>query len=467
MPRPQSEAQARSRAPVPKARRKLAWKGMHMKLRSKIQHSMIMVITVTLLAAYALTTLVIYRQNVNLMEQETRQEANYIVKAIEISGTDYLKQMDEVEKNTRITLIDSAGDVLYDSTEDAVTLQNHKNRPEIKAAHKNGTGQEVRRSTTMSKEMFYYAKLLPDGNVLRVSKTMNTAFHTAIAILPVMALIALVALGFAYLLARQQVAKLIRPINELNLEEPLENEVYEELTPLLESIDKQNKEKEAIANMRKEFSANVSHELKTPLTSISGYAEIMKSGIVKPEDMPRFSEKIYNEARRLITLVEDIIKLSHLDEGKVELERQDVDLYELTREIISRLSPQASAKKVHMELTGESVIYNGVRQILDEMVYNICENAIKYNKEGGEIRVWVGNTLNGKKIIVTDTGIGIPKEQQERIFERFYRVDKSHSKEIGGTGLGLSIVKHGAILHNAKIHVDSELGKGTRMELTF
>ena len=428
---------------------------------------MIMVITVTLLAAYALTTLVIYRQNVKLMEQETRQEANYIVKAIEISGTDYLKQMDEVEKNTRITLIDPAGDVLYDSTEDAVTLQNHKNRPEIKAAHKNGTGQEVRRSMTMSKEMFYYAKLLPDGNVLRVSKTMNTAFHTAIAILPVMALIALVALGFAYLLARQQVAKLIRPINELNLEEPLENEVYEELTPLLESIDKQNKEKEAIANMRKEFSANVSHELKTPLTSISGYAEIMKSGIVKPEDMPRFSEKIYNEARRLITLVEDIIKLSHLDEGKVELERQDVDLYELTREIISRLSPQASAKKVHMELTGESVIYNGVRQILDEMVYNICENAIKYNKEGGEIRIWVGNTLNGKKIIVTDTGIGIPKNQQERIFERFYRVDKSHSKEIGGTGLGLSIVKHGAILHNAKIHVDSELGKGTRMELTF
>ena len=440
---------------------------MHMKLRSKIQHSMIMVITVTLLAAYALTTLVIYRQNVNLMEQETRQEANYIVKAIEISGTDYLKQMDEVEKNTRITLIDSAGDVLYDSTEDAVTLQNHKNRPEIKAAHKNGTGQEVRRSMTMSKEMFYYAKLLPDGNVLRVSKTMNTAFHTAIAILPVMALIALVALGFAYLLARQQVAKLIRPINELNLEEPLENEVYEELTPLLESIDKQNKEKEAIANMRKEFSANVSHELKTPLTSISGYAEIMKSGIVKPEDMPRFSEKIYNEARRLITLVEDIIKLSHLDEGKVELEKEDIDLYDLTREIISRLAPQASAKKVHMELTGESVIYTGVRQILDEMVYNICENAIKYNKECGEIRVWVGNTLNGKKIIVTDTGIGIPKEQQERIFERFYRVDKSHSKEIGGTGLGLSIVKHGAILHNAKIHVDSELGKGTKMELTF
>ena len=212
-------------------------------------------------------------------------------------------------------MIDPAGDVLYDSTEDAVTLQNHKNRPEIKAAHKNGTGQEVRRSMTMSKEMFYM-QASSGWKCTRVSKTMNTALHTAISILPIMGLIAVVALAFAYLLSRQQVAKLIRPINELDLEEPLENEVYEELTPLLESIDKQNKEKEAIANMRKEFSANVSHELKTPLTSISGYAEIMKSGIVKPEDMPRFSEKIYNEARRLITLVEDIIKLSHLDEGK-------------------------------------------------------------------------------------------------------------------------------------------------------
>ena len=442
-----------------------------MKLRSKIQHSMIMVITVTLLAAYALTTLVIYRQNVGLMERETRQEADYIVKAIEISGTDYLKQMDEVEKNTRITLIDPAGDVLYDSTEDAVTLQNHKNRPEIKAAHKNGTGQEVRRSMTMSKEMFYYAKLLPDGNVLRVSKTMNTALHTAISILPIMGLIAVVALAFAYLLSRQQVVKLIRPINELDLEEPLENEVYEELTPLLESIDKQNKEKEAIANMRKEFSANVSHELKTPLTSISGYAEIMKSGIVKPEDMPRFSEKIYNEARRLITLVEDIIKLSHLDEGKVELERQDVDFYELTREIISRLSPQASAKKVHMELTGESVIYNGVRQILDEMVYNICENAIKYNRDSGMVRVTLDADHKYFYVKVADTGIGIPEDALEHIFERFFRVDKARSREVGGTGLGLAIAKNVIQMHHGIIDVESTPGEGTtfsmRVPLTY
>ena len=236
---------------------------------------------------------------------------------------------------------------------------------------------------------------------------------------------------------------------------------------MLESIDKQNREKDAIANMRKEFSANVSHELKTPLTSISGYAEIMKNGLVKPEDMKMFSERIYNEAKRLISLVEDIIKLSKLDEGKVENEKEDVDLYDLTREIASRLAPQAEEMNVHIEVTGESVLYHGVRPILDEMIYNICENGIKYNNRGGSISIWVGSTLKGKKVIVTDTGIGIPEDQQERIFERFYRVDKSHSKATGGTGLGLSIVKHGAMIHGASIRVESKVGKGTKMELTF
>ena len=219
--------------------------------------------------------------------------------------------------------------------------------------------------------------------------------------------------------------------------------------------------------MRKEFSANVSHELKTPLTSISGYAEIMKNGLVKPEDIQNFSERIYKEARRLITLVEDIIKLSKLDEESVELEKEEVNLYDMTREIVSRLSMQSSAKHVRMILEGESVTYTGIRQILDEMIYNICENAIKYNRPGGSVSIWVGNTLEGPKVSVTDTGIGIPKEHLERVFERFYRVDKSHSKEIGGTGLGLSIVKHGALLHQAKVSVDSTVGEGTRISIVF
>ena len=300
-----------------------------------------------------------------------------------------------------------------------------------------------------------------------MSKTIDSVARSALVIFPIMAVLAIVMILFAWILSKWQVTRLIRPINRLDLENPLENDVYEELTPLLERIDRQNREKEAVANMRKEFTANVSHELKTPLTSISGYAEIMMNGLVKQEDVAGFSRRIYNEASRLIVLIEDIIKLSRLDEGKVELEKEDVNLYRLTREICSRLAPQASAKNIQIEVTGEEIYYHGIRQILDEMIYNICENAIKYNRQGGKVSVWVGSTLKGKKVIVSDTGIGIPKDQQERIFERFYRVDKSHSKESGGTGLGLSIVKHGAMLHNATIHVESELNKGTKMELTF
>ena len=221
------------------------------------------------------------------------------------------------------------------------------------------------------------------------------------------------------------------------------------------------------ADMRKEFSANVSHELKTPLTSILGYAEIMKSGIVNQDDMIRFSEKIYKEASRLITLIEDIIKLSKLDEQDTIMEEENLDLYELCLDICNRLTFQAVKRNVLIEMTGENVKYTGVKQILDEMIYNICENAIKYNVDGGNVKVWAGNTPQGLKIIVEDTGIGIPEDEKERIFERFYRVDKSHSKETGGTGLGLSIVKHGAIYHNAEIHVESTLGKGTKMEIIF
>lgn len=439
-----------------------------MKLRNKIQKSMILVIVTTLLIAYGMTTVVVYRQNVSVMEREIRQEAQYIKAGLRDAGEGYLDEAASVQKETRLTLIGQDGQVLYDSEHtDEATLENHKNRPEVRQAVNLGEGQDVRRSDTLEQEMFYYALRLDDGTILRVARSMDSVLRTALEVLPGMTIIAGIMLAFALALSRWQVRRLIRPINELKLDDPLENEIYEEITPLLRRIDEQNKEKDAIANMRKEFSANVSHELKTPLTSISGYAEIMKNGMVRPEDMKKFSERIYNEASRLITLVEDIIKLSKLDEGEIEVEKEDVDLYEMTREIVSRLAPQAQARKVRVEVTGESVIYHGIRQVLDEMIYNICENAIKYNKEGGSLSVWVGGTLQGKKVIVTDTGIGIPKDQQERIFERFYRVDKSHSKETGGTGLGLSIVKHGAMIHDAQIHVESEVGKGTKMEITF
>lgn len=438
-----------------------------MKLKKKIQNSMILVVLTSLILTYGTMIFVVYYQTMEILKNEIQQEADYIETAVCISGVSYLEDMDAVRENTRVTLIDASGEVLYDSGKQEEHLENHLDRPEIQEALKSGSGQDVRRSETLDQDMFYYAVRLDNGTVLRVSKNMETVFSTAMSILPMMGVVACCMVIFALLLAKWQTAKLIYPINHLNLAEPMENDMYEELTPLLQSIDKQNREKDAVANMRKEFSANVSHELKTPLTSISGYAEIMKDGLVRPEDMKTFSERIYNEASRLITLVEDIMKLSKLDEGAVELEKEEVDFYMLTREICSRLAPQAEKRNVRVEVTGEPVHYLGVRQVLDEMLYNMIENAIKYNKEGGLVSVWVGNTLQGIKIIVRDTGIGIPKEEQERIFERFYRVDKSHSKATGGTGLGLSIVKHGALMHGAKIDVDSEVNKGTKMELIF
>lgn len=436
-------------------------------MKAKIQRSMLLVLFVTILIFYGLLTLVMYQKNLTLLKEEVNQEARYIRTAVDISGPAYLKEMDGVDIKARVTRISTEGKVLYDSGNDAETLENHSKRPEVKEALASGTGEDVRVSGTVGKEMYYYAILLQDGSVLRVAKTMDNLGAMARDTLPVIGVLAVVMMIFAWILGRWQTERLIRPINELDIEHPLENVVYEELRPLLTAMDRRNKEKAAVEDMRKEFSANVSHELKTPLTSISGYAEIMKNGLVRPEDIPNFSERIYKEAKRLITLIEDIIKLSKLDEGSVEIEKEEVDLYELSREIISRLSMQASMKHVHVSLSGEPVTYVGIRQILDEMIYNICENAIKYNVEGGSVSVWVGSTLNGPKVQVNDTGIGIPKEHQERIFERFYRVDKSHSKERGGTGLGLSIVKHGALLHNAKVSVESDTGKGTRMEILF
>lgn len=436
-------------------------------MRKRIQRNMVLIITVTLLITYGLMTLVIYTHTERLVKDEIRQETDYICRAIEISGPKYLKEVDMVRTSTRITWIGTDGTVLYDSTGEEGMLENHANRPEVIEAFANGSGERMRNSDTVGERMFYCAKRLSDGTVIRASKTYDTAFNAAIAILPLMAILAGVMVLVAWYLSKRQVKKLIEPINQLDLENPLAEELYEELTPLLERIDRQNKEKEAIANMRKEFSANVSHELKTPLTSISGYAEIMMNGLVPEQHMKNFSERIYNEARRLVTLIEDIIKLSRLDEGSVEIEKEEIDLYLLSREVVSRLAVPAAKKQVSLELTGEPVTYLGIRRIVEEMIYNICDNAIKYNKENGHVSVWVGKTLEGIKIIVKDTGIGIPKEHQDRIFERFYRVDKSHSRESGGTGLGLSIVKHGAMLHNITIEVESEVDVGTKVEMKF
>ncbi|MBR2714871.1 MAG: hypothetical protein IKB73_01535 [Ruminococcus sp.] len=271
---------------------------------------------------------------------------------------------------------------------------------------------------------------------------------------------------------------IIDPINDIDIENPDTNELYKEFSPLMDKINSQNSrilqqmeelkyESQNKDRLRREFTANVSHELKTPLTSISGYAEIMRDGIARPEDIKRFSGKIYDESGRLITLVEDIIKLSQLEESNVKINDESIDLYTLCDSVITRLESIAKKRNITFSLIGDKCHINGVYKIIEEMVYNLCDNALKYNKENGDVTVTIRQCVDGVELSVSDSGIGIPKDDIPRIFERFYRVNKSHSKEIGGTGLGLSIVKHGALYHNASITVDSELNKGTTIKILF
>lgn len=271
---------------------------------------------------------------------------------------------------------------------------------------------------------------------------------------------------------------IIDPINNINIENPDTSELYSEFSPLIEKIGSQNTrilqqmdelkyESQNRDKLRREFTANVSHELKTPLTSISGYAEIIRDGIAKPEDIKRFAGKIYDESQRLITLVQDIIKLSRLEESDVTVKSESIDLYKLCKNIISRLEAAANKRNITFRLKGDRCTITGVMYIIDEMIYNLCDNAVKYNKEDGKVTILIRQCIDGVELTVTDTGIGIPQQEIPRIFERFYRVNKSHSKEIGGTGLGLSIVKHGALYHNASITVDSKVGKGTSIKILF
>ena len=295
-------------------------------MRNKIQKSMLVVICATVVSAFIIMAVLFYAYSLNHMKKELKQEMSYIVTAMEISGATYLDDIDAARVETRLTLIDETGEVLYDSKEDDYTFQSHAEREEIESALKNGSGEALRSSETVGKMTYYYAVKLKDGTVLRASKTLDDLIPVLLGALLFMVGIATIMIVFAYFLAKWQTTRLIQPINELDLEHPLENTVYEELTPLLVKMEQQNQAKDEVADMRKEFSANVSHELKTPLTSISGYAEIMKGGLVPPEDMIRFSEKIHKEASRLIVLIEDIIKLSKLDEADIALEKEEVDL---------------------------------------------------------------------------------------------------------------------------------------------
>ncbi len=437
-------------------------------MQKKIRTRMIQVIAIALMISYAVTIFFVYRRIESISEKNIRYESEYLAETINANGTDFLNDLKtKLENGTRITLVDTDGSVLYDSTEDSKSLSNHSSRPEIAQAMKNGRGADMRRSDTLRENMYYSAVRLKDGKVIRVSRSVKSMLATVLDLLPAMIVTVVALLIFAYWLSYRTSRDLIRPINSLNLDEPLKNDVYEELTPLLQRIDEQNKQKDALVSMRQEFSANVSHELKTPLTSISGYAEIIRDGIVKKKDIPDFSNRIYKEANRLLNLVNDIIKISKLDENEIGIDKEECDLYEMSDDVIKRLNQKAREYNVHVSLVGEHIKIIGYRQVLDEMIHNVIENSIKYNHPDGKVTVTTELCDGCPCFTVKDTGIGIPKEDQERIFERFYRVDKSHSRETGGTGLGLSIVKHAAQLHSAKINLTSEIDKGTTVQIIF
>lgn len=437
-----------------------------------LNHVGIMVVLSVILTFFAASA-VMYGKYNHYMKQDVRNEVQYIRYAVENTGEEYLNKTTGDLTTSRITLARPDGTILYDSEKDASDLENHKDRPEIIQALEKGTGEVVRFSQTLSKQTFYYAVKLNDGNILRVAKTTDSVLSTMMSSFTLLGLLLIAILALAFFVVEKQTRRLIAPINELDLEHPLENVAYEELRPLLNRVDEQNvqiaKQVEELKQaelVRKEFSANVSHELKTPLMSISGYAEIMRDGLVQPQDVPEFAGRIYDEASRLTSLVQDIIEISKLDESR-NMPLEEVDLYEMTQDICQTLMLPAKKKRVTVLMEGKSVTIQGVRHVLYEMLYNLVDNAIKYNKEGGYVKVLLARDKEGVRWSVEDNGIGIAKEEQERIFERFYRVDKSHSRKTGGTGLGLSIVKHGAALHHAKIVLNSEPGKGSKIVLRF
>lgn len=375
-----------------------------------------------------------------------------------------------IDKNVRITLVAKDGTVIADSQESANKLGNHLNRQEIQQAIKNGEATVTRHSDTQGKKIYYFAKQLDNGNILRVSteaKSIGKFFSDYIIYILLCIIVVIVTAVFVSMGITKSIVK---PITQLG--QSLDNidkfKSDEELKPLVNALLQQKKKQKMLDKQKKQFTANVSHELKTPLTSIAGYAELIETGMAKPEDIKPFAGVIRKQALRLVNLSEDIIQLSQLEESDDEdMSFESVNLYEIAQRCVEALNINAINKGVTLNLMGEECYIRGKAQLVEELVYNLCDNAIRYNKENGNVTVTVTPLEKGASVSVKDTGIGIPKKYQERIFERFFRVDKSRSKATGGTGLGLAIVKHITQLHDAKLEISSEEGKGTEIIVTF
>ena len=542
---------------------------------SKIFRSTVFVAAVILLCSLAIVIGVLYNHFTGVQVQQLKDELSLAVTGTEQYGNAFLENVEA--DRFRVTWIDTDGTVLFDTQADQTAMENHADREEIQEAFETGSGSAVRNSSTLTEQTYYEAQRLQDGTILRISTNQASAWALMIDLLWPIILIAVLAIGLSLILARRMAKNIVEPMNNLDLEHPLSNNTYEELSPLLRRINQQHlqidaqmrklqhktdefiqitsnmqeglvvldkethirsiniaaikilgtkescvgssfflvnrsnslrqalndaldkghgsvmqelegrmyrfdmssiqsngnllgavilavdvTESQNAEQMRREFSANVSHELKTPLQGIIGSAELLESGMVKPEDTSRFVGHIRKEASRLVNLIEDIIRLSQLDEG-IQLPTEQVNMLTLAEDVKEILAPSAAEKQVSISVSGTGFTIPGVRRMLQEIIYNLCDNAIKYNIPGGSVTIHAENN----RLVVRDTGIGIPAEHKDRIFERFYRVDKSHSKASGGTGLGLSIVKHAAAYHNAEIALESTPGKGTTITIQF
>ena len=553
-------------------------------MTKRIFTAIVLVTVVILLLTSAVVSVVLYEDLEAQFFNELKSEAHTIAVALEsgLPAEEYLPALEPARvTDLRVTWVGASGAVLYDSDADESTMENHLAREEIAEALQNGYGDSTRNSATISKKTIYYACRLTDGTVLRVSGTQDSVFGILRNVLKPMALVLVAAVGLALVLSYRVSKRVVRPLNELDLEHPQKVETYDELTPLLEKIAVQNRqiraqmeqlrrsqeefaavtghmsegllvidakkrllfcneaakrllhigqaetqsllmvnrsapfreaaeealqgkhaqqsvtldgriyqlmanpaydgqtltgavlllldvtEREDRERLRREFTANVSHELRTPLTSISGFAELIREGLAKQEDIPRFADRICRESQRLLALIEDILRLSQLDEGGTAEEKTPQKLDALAVSVVQQLAPVAKEKGISITTDTAPCEVMGVGRVLEELIYNLCDNAVKYNRPKGSVKVTAKPVDGVPTLIVADTGIGIPEAEQERVFERFYRVDKSHSKAIGGTGLGLSIVKHAAAFHNAEITMQSELGKGTEIRLRF
>lgn len=372
-------------------------------------------------------------------------------------------------ENLRLTVVGEDGKVIFDSNADTATMENHEDRPEVRQAFETGEGSGMRRSETVNRNLFYYAVRLDNGSVLRISREADSLFAVFQNMLPTVIGVSMLLFLLSIFLANYFTRSLVEPIEQMaqNISDPGQEVVYKELAPFVATIRQQHDDIIKSAQMRQEFTANVSHELKTPLTAISGYAELIEHGMAGKENAERFAGEIHKNAARLLSLINDIIQLSQLDGGKRQMEYVDVDLYKLAKECVDMLNMNAKKQNVTMRLCGKPSVVYADKQLMEELLYNLCDNAIRYNNRGGQVTVTVDEEKGHVFLDVKDTGIGIPKEHQDRVFERFYRVDKSRSKATGGTGLGLAIVKHIVAQHGAEISLKSQVGKGTEIRVVF